>query len=95
MKHTPTPWNTGRNFSGELGIWDKLDRAILHSGKDDIACAEREANAAFIVQACNAHEELLGALKTAIEVMEDNEIDTMLASEFDVLFRDVIEEATK
>jgi len=37
-------------------------RYNLHTGRFD----EAEANAAFIVRACNAHEELVEALKAAL-----------------------------
>ena len=70
-KHTPGPWkkaDIGRNASyfttGKQGspvIWSVTD------GKNRIcvlsALDEAEANAAFIVRACNSHYEMLEALK--------------------------------
>lgn len=64
-KHTPIPWNN----SG-LGII-----TAYHPGKvqiiGDVTTAstteeEQEANANFIVRACNNHESLLDACRTAL-----------------------------
>lgn len=68
-KHTPTPWTV--NFKGSADI-------VADFGGNDIAIAtidgpkdkthhliheEHQANAAFIVRACNAHDALVGACK--------------------------------
>lgn len=75
MEHTPIPWfvngpsniyaktiPTERRANGELiPPLDKcVAQAVLGWG---ISEDEREANAAYIVRACNHHEELAGALK--------------------------------
>lgn len=96
MKHTPTTWTWGFNESKadsppNVEILDTEGVAIIALCHDDYG--REEANAAFIVLACNNHDKLVEALKKAIEVMKDNEIDTMLSGEFDVLFEDVIAEA--
>lgn len=70
--HTPTPWkvhptvnqhryNAALDF-GPSGIavgvvWGPFEKRAMD--------AETEANAAFIVRACNAHDELVAALKDA------------------------------
>jgi len=98
MKHTPTPWEVNDDDSGIIGTWgpDEDDWGLIcatdYAISSSVPEEQRPANAAFIVKACNAHDELVEALKTAIQVMKDNEIDTMLSSEFDVLFEDVIAE---
>jgi len=67
--HTPTPWSVraSRNDEGYgLLICDE-DQTIL-AGMDTwlgpTPEAEMEANAAFIVRACNSHEALLAFAKT-------------------------------
>lgn len=73
-KHTPTPWAivptvdcTRHNIFGRA-VNQEYHIGTLQGGsiKDvDIA----KANAAFIVRACNAHEELTEALKWALGVI--------------------------
>lgn len=70
--HTPTPWT----FKGEQMKHDK-SRVIRDAEGMVVAFAadknsyekdaEVDANAAFIVQAVNAHEELVDGLKMAVE----------------------------
>jgi len=71
-KHTPTPWafrKAKAPIDGEFdfGIYATIDgmpkiiaEAFGRAGKD--IRPDAEANAAFIVRAVNAHEDLLGAL---------------------------------
>jgi len=61
MKHTPTPW--------EL----YADSYIQGSDKKDVLKViwtdeRHDANAAFIVKACNAHDELFKAAQNVLEV---------------------------
>lgn len=69
--HTPTPWV----FNGESIIDAKGNSAMT------------KANAAFIVRAVNAHEELLVAIKTLTAITYDtvnydqNDADTVKAVE--------------
>jgi hypothetical protein len=53
-QHTLTPWQQAA-FSSRL-ITDS-------AGMSDIAQCERQSDAAFIVRACNAHDELVAALR--------------------------------
>lgn len=69
--HTALPWQLristrslhigGRNTKNFLIRSDSLDPMMLGQGERDVALVAGEANARFIVQACNAHEELLEA----------------------------------
>ena len=76
-QHTPLPWRTAR--AGErIGF---ADAHITGANRRPVATtlyplaksdwrAEDEANARFIVQACNAHDELLAACRLAIPELE-------------------------
>lgn len=58
MKHTPTPYE-----ADEVKIWHKAHCiAVTNGGHNAI---DDKANAAFIARACNSHDELVDALKTA------------------------------
>ncbi len=69
-KHTPTPWSH----------WDGSNRFGLYIGVNYIPIGEcgagskitsevTKANAAFIVRAVNAHDELVAALEEALEAL--------------------------
>lgn len=63
--HTPTPWRVN-TFNG--------DRQEVLDANGNNACVK--ANAAFIVRACNAHDELVAALElidhpNAVRTIED------------------------
>jgi hypothetical protein len=65
-EHTPTPWpkpeygnDVGPNDEGFWEFWE-----IDGVGRFDI-----EANAAFIVRACNAHDQLVTALTDCVAVI--------------------------
>jgi len=77
-KHTPTPWHVwsedkGRrddvyiagNPTGELGGMRKLAYMV-----DTWTGANTEANAEFIVRACNAHDQLVTVAKLAKSLTE-------------------------
>lgn len=62
--HSPTPWTADWRF-----VRDQRRNIVLEPSalvKDEVA----RANAAFTVRACNAHEELLAACKTALSKLE-------------------------
>lgn len=79
-KHTPLPWATGpsgwrmtEEYNQPFGIYE-LGKPNLITGcfKDVKGGIEvTEANAAFIVRACNSHYELLEALKICRETIRD------------------------
>lgn len=64
MNHTPTPWKQheteGKTFASIRSVNNETI-ADCGSRRDLIA----QANASFIVTACNAHEELVRALEFA------------------------------
>lgn len=63
MNHTPTPWKPGV-FSvmsmAQDGLAGDVTIAVGHSGSTE----QDTANMAFIVEAVNAHDALLKAVKT-------------------------------
>lgn len=70
QKHTPTPWvRDGHNLSAIIRL--KFPKGhpeckhITGTYETLVRCEGEnwEANAAFIVRACNAHDELVGALE--------------------------------
>jgi len=70
--HTPGPWvnDEGLHNMMEFRIYSPTGRVIARlqdftTFREDVE--EAEANAAFIVRACNAHEELVKALETLLE----------------------------
>lgn len=67
-QHTPTPWTTENLNPFILGPDEK---AVCQMTWGKRPMAEEKANAAFIVRAVNAHEELLEALKTVKQAFDD------------------------
>lgn len=74
-KHTPGPWKVskldGRTINGKAyrNRAGNLVTPAIASIKE--RTGETEANAAFIVQACNCHDELVAALKMLIRFIPD------------------------
>ena len=80
--HTPTPWTFGNGEKFPFVIRhdsDGLGSHIAYIACQEVICKEHggtpEANAAFIVRAVNAHEELLEACKCAGDALLANEGD--------------------
>ena len=73
MGHTPLPWHIGQG-NGEGSIFSKEGRMRLENGGTTLypICniidfnGEQQANAEFIVRACNSHYELLEACEKAL-----------------------------
>lgn len=66
MTHTPTPWTTedSRTIKTESGEFFLSYLNDKHGNSKWLqSYAELDANAQFIIKACNAHEELVGVLK--------------------------------
>ncbi len=66
-KHTPTPWKYHETFTagepqGFVISAGALNICQLFTGDNQ---ADEEADAAFIVRACNAHDEMVAALSDA------------------------------
>jgi ActR/RegA family two-component response regulator len=81
-KHTAGPWKV-KEIKTSCGRVFKIDREGEDRAHDCIACIyddnttlnernhnEHEANAAFIVTACNSHDELLEACKQLLDKYE-------------------------
>lgn len=66
-KHTPGPWQIAKDNYGVERIWDsQLDCDIACcEGDGSIPHEQRQANAGFIVQACNSHDSMVKALEAA------------------------------
>lgn len=84
-EHTKTPWRVDDKFPSIVLDVDGIDIAesALRIHEPD-AKARQFATAEFIVRACNAHETLLEALKSAVNALHLNpdvcqdEIDSTL-----------------
>jgi hypothetical protein len=71
-KHTPTPWRVFTSKDGRyLGVGEETGDGILANGygmwRDG---DEAIANAALIVRAVNSHAELVAALESAVDLLE-------------------------
>jgi hypothetical protein len=64
MNHTPTPWKAERWLIMDMSNRRIAEASIGITGEIDLA------NAAFIVRACNSHDELIEVLKDAILEIE-------------------------
>lgn len=77
MEHTSLPWEVGYHATG-----NKRDGCLVYDKESKVHIAglwaslrpvgECDANAEFIVRACNAHEDLLKALNGIITAHELN-----------------------
>lgn len=76
--HTETPWRVGEgrtNLNGDAMKTIKGADGIIFAFVSDenlITNPRQEANAAFIVTACNAHEGLITAIGTAVEIIRNS-----------------------
>ena len=78
-KHTPGPWNLDAPFP------EMANRIVDADGFDIVDMGpgpSPHANAAFIVQAVNAHDDLVGALSELVELLEGNLPDWYLKKHF-------------
>ena len=65
-KHTPTPWHVGTTRKDATTVLCHQGILAEVYGRR----SDREADAAFIVHACNAHDELVAALEVIAGVLE-------------------------
>lgn len=67
---SPRPWKWG---DGDSGIWDANDYGVLAANSSGSACwlGVKQADAAFIIRAVNAHDELVSALEDALEACRE------------------------
>lgn len=70
QRHTPTPWKVlPGTYNGDHKIvMDNKRWGNPHQGYVMTCGNDQQVNAAFIVRAVNAHEELLGALKEMVKI---------------------------
>jgi hypothetical protein len=69
-KHTPIPWHVhGEGYVPQPGAEKLYSIAWSNDGELVAEGVYGKENAAFIVRACNAHEELEAALNEALEVI--------------------------
>lgn len=75
-EHTKTPWKLYKaklrpDISDVviIEVQDRNGKSIIKWGGFD-GQKNRDANAAFIVRACNSHDDLLAALRLCLPVME-------------------------
>ena len=94
QSHTPTPWAV----EGWLIVKDK---GVRYSIADVMTTAnlndsEKEANAAFIVRACNSHDDLVAAAELLLQQYDSSGDFTMggnLTNEPFLLFRAALKRA--
>ena len=70
-EHTKTPWVLHRNIGKKSALGIVADDApciIATMGNQRAWPKEAQANATFIVRACNHHEKLVNALRSVIEL---------------------------
>lgn len=64
--HTPTPWHANGTTVTTIGLRPLY--VLAQTGTVGGQCAgEEKATAAFIVRACNAHDDLVEALELAVQ----------------------------
>lgn len=69
MSRTPTPWKQLEKFGGAIVGPDGRQVASVTLNAA-IEADDRDANAAFIVQACNAHDALVAGLELVVRAAE-------------------------
>jgi hypothetical protein len=87
-KHTATPWRPIKDAQGICGLMHPTKEGVAvcwfsstfnpingYVGEDtcEHGRPEREANAAYIVKAINAHEALVEALRELLNLLNENE----------------------
>lgn len=80
-KHTPTPWHV-QPIGGQRYIEAQGPKFICDMQADQCEnpaeVEEMQANAEFIVRACNCHEELVQVLESVVRILEHNCPDAAL-----------------
>jgi len=74
-QHTPTPWNARPIYAkdGRFELRSERHQSVGYAplayvrGDKRETGGDGEANAQFIVRACNAHDQLVAALKAVVE----------------------------
>lgn len=87
QQHSPVPWELHASADGRNSVRICRPDTTLERGCQVIAEAEilgmprleAEANARFIFEACNAHDDLLAACRFTLSVMRANHDDIELS----------------
>lgn len=83
MTHTPTPWKVASN---KMHVLDNEGLIIVYPGGSRTEATAKN-NAQFIVQACNAHEELVKVLQGVLHhnnaVKEQYQLPNSLISQIE------------
>lgn len=81
-EHTKLPWSVGRSETNGIVWIDAVEATsagiadLYHRSVSDLVAKENaEANAAYIVKACNAYPELRKLLSRARYILANNELD--------------------
>jgi hypothetical protein len=85
MEHTKTPWHVW-HYS-KCFIEDEINNCIAHTMGANLMRMEIEDNAAFIVHACNMHDELMEALKNALARMDENPPKPAKKGDLDAVYK--------
>ena len=92
MKHTKLPWHVGMKpgpmIYGPKG--EQIADMLEANGEADLFpyVEENRANAAFIVRACNAHEDLVAALEKFVSAGYGNSTDFRIQGEaYDIAYK--------
>jgi hypothetical protein len=88
QSHTPLPWKYTPDSKEKDGLWDVIvgangEQVIYGIAYEGCSFENEEADAAFIVRAVNAHEELLQMLHVFIDQIDG---DIMATQFFDSTF---------
>lgn len=81
-KRTPGPW-TYEGTGNFIGGPDQ--QRVADVFRDNMPAEERQANAAFIVRACNTHDGLVGALQVMLRLLEGENLDEKFDGEAEVV----------
>lgn len=70
-QHTPGPWTESKAYAGTIhGTRAGKQTAYAVAAAHGMTTAEQDANAEFIIRACNSHAELVAALEMAVERLD-------------------------
>ena len=71
--HTPTPWRANESVFSANGMTElhigtpEMTACVVYVDKAAPYAATQEANAAYIVKACNSHAQLVAALEATVK----------------------------
>ena len=76
--HTPTPWRANESVFSANGMTElhigtpEMTACVVYVDKAAPYAATQEANAAYIVKACNSHAQLVAALEMLTKALYDS-----------------------